>query len=80
MIGFLAKIWNWLRLNLASILGLVQGVVKVIKELLTAIVNILFPLIPNAKFQQIVMAVRNVINVIDIWLEKIKVWILPVVA
>lgn len=75
--GFLTKIWNWIKLNFVSVLGLIQGVVKVIKELLTAIVNILFPLIPNAKFHQIVMAVRNVVNAVDEWIEKIKGWILP---
>lgn len=75
--GFLIKIWNWIKLNLVSMLGIVQGVVKVIKELLTAIINILFPLIPNVKFQEIVMAVRGVVNAVDEWIEKIKNLILP---
>lgn len=78
--GFLKKIVNWIRLNIVSILGIAQAVVKFVKEVLTAIVNILFPIIPNAKFQAIVMAVRNVVNKIDEWIEKIKAWILPVVA
>lgn len=78
--GFLKKIVNWIRLNIVSVLGIAQAVVKFVKEVLTAIVNILFPIIPNAKFQAIVMAVRNVVNKIDEWIEKIKSWILPVVA
>lgn len=80
MMGFLKKIVNWIRLNIVSVLGIAQAVVKFVKEVLTAIVNILFPIIPNAKFQAIVMAVRNVVNKIDEWIEKIKSWILPVVA
>lgn len=56
----------------ASMLGIVQVVVKFIKELLTLIVNILFPIIPDGKFEEIILKVRSIVNKIDEWLEKIK--------
>lgn len=76
--GFIKKAVNWIRLNLASVLGVLQGIVKVVKELATAIVNILFPLIPNANFHAVVLKVREILNNIDDWIEKIKVWLIPV--
>jgi len=78
--GIITKIVNWLKLNVVSILGIAQAVVKFMKEILTAVVNLLFPVIPNANFQAIVMAVRDAVNAIDAWIEKIKTWILPKVA
>lgn len=74
------KITDWIRLNLVSILGLIQSVIKVFKEIVTAIVNILFPLIPSLKFQSVVMKIREIINSVDEWIERIKLWILPVLG
>ena len=77
----LAKLLAWLPLNLASILGIVQGVIKLLKEILTAIVNILFPLIPGeGKFEQIVTKIRDIVNVADGWVEKIKSFLLKATA
>ena len=73
------KILSWLSLNLASVLGIAQGVIKVIKEIATAIVNILFPLIPSAKFQKVVLLVRNIANKADEVIQKIKSFFLSAV-
>jgi hypothetical protein len=77
MIGFFAKIWMWLKLNAVAIFGISQGILKVIKELLTAVIDVLFPLIPNAVFHKIVLAVRSWVNTVDEWIETIKNWIYP---
>ena len=66
------KLLLWLPKNLASILGIIQAVLKLIKEILTAVVNILYPLIPSAKFQKVVDAVRGFVNIADSWAEKLK--------
>ena len=73
------KILSWLSLNLASVLGIAQGVIKVIKEIATAIVNILFPLIPSEKFQKVVLLVRNIANKADEVIQKIKSFFLSAV-
>jgi len=73
------KIVNWILLVLPSIFGIVQAVLKFVKEVLTAVVNCLYPIIPSKKFQGVVEAVRGVVNVVDDWIEKIKSAVLGVI-
>lgn len=69
----MAKIIAWIGLNIATVLGIVQAVLKLLKEVLTGIVNTLFPLFPdNGKFETVVNKVRDIVNAIDEWVEKIK--------
>jgi hypothetical protein len=63
--------------NIASIFGLIQGILKVIKELLSAIANLL-AIIPGLPTQKWVESVRNFVNIIDAWVEKIKGFFLGV--
>ena len=74
----LKKLLAWIPANLASILGIAQAIVKLVKEILTAIINIALPIIPSDKFKDVVMAVRNTVNKIDDILEKIKSFLLRV--
>lgn len=67
-----SKITTWIALNGASVFGLVQAVLKFVKELLTLTINILFPIIPPSKFKDIVIKVRDVVNKIDEQVEKLK--------
>ncbi len=66
------KVWAWILANGASILGIIQAVIKAVKELLTAVVNLLSIFIPSDKIEKIVMTVRNILNKIDEWVEIIK--------
>ena len=59
-------------LNGASVLGIIQAVVKAVKEILTAVVNLLSIFIPSDKIEDVVMVIRNILNKIDDILEKIK--------
>jgi len=68
----MGKIFSWILLNGASILGMIQAVVKAVKEILTAVVNLLSIFIPSEKIEDIVMTVRNILNKIDEWIEIIK--------
>lgn len=72
------KIIAWASVNLVSILGIVQAVIKFVKEVLTACVNILFPVIPSASFQGVVKAVRGFVEIADGWVEKAKEFLLKV--
>jgi hypothetical protein len=67
---------KWVALNGASIVGMVQAVLKFVKELLTLVINILFPIIPDGKFEQIVLKVRDVVNKVDDFIEKYKGYLL----
>jgi len=71
------KILTWLRMNGASILGITQAVIKALKELLTAVVNLISIFIPAISAQKIVEVVRDILNTIDEWVEKIKETLLP---
>ena len=63
----------WLGKNLATILGVVQAVIKLLKELLTGIVNIFFPLFPdNGSFENAVTAVRGFVDKADAFIQQIK--------
>jgi phage-related protein len=67
------KLLKWLPLNLAGLIGIIQGIIKVIKEILTAIINILFPIIPGeGNFEKIVLKIRDIVNKVDEVVEKIK--------
>ena len=68
----MGPILTWLSKNLGAALGIAQAILKLIKEILTLIVDILYPIIPSSKFQAIVDKVRSIVNAVDDWLEKIK--------
>jgi len=72
------KLLSWLPINIAGILGIIQAIIKFIKEVLTLVVNLLLPVIPSHKFDDIVMKVRNIMNKIDEGVEKIKNFLLKV--
>ena len=72
----MSKIIKWLAVNGLSVLGMIQVIIKFVKELLTLVVNILFPIIPDGKFETIVLKVRAGVEVLDSWVEKIKKWLL----
>jgi len=66
------KILKTLPMVLAGLFGIVQVLLKGIKEALTVIVDVLYPVIPIAKFQNIVDSIRNFVNWFDGIVEKIK--------
>jgi hypothetical protein len=75
--GFVTKIIQWVMVFLAGNLGVIQAGIKFVKELITLIIDILFPIIPIAKFQKVVLAIRAGIETADGWVEKIKAWLIP---
>lgn len=74
----MGKVLQWLAVNGLSILGMVQVIIKFVKEVLTLVVNILFPIIPDGKFEQAVLLVRAVVEKVDSFVEKGKYWLLKV--
>ena len=68
----MSKVIAWVLANGATVLGLVQAIIKALKELATGIVNLLSLVIPNSKVPEIVEKVRGVFNTIDEVIEKIK--------
>lgn len=75
--GFVTKIIQWVMVFIAGNLGVVQAAIKFVKELLTLIVDILFPIIPIAKFQKVVLVIRSGVETVDGWVEKLKAWLIP---
>jgi hypothetical protein len=67
------KLINWIKLLMAGgILGMIEVILKFIKEVLTLIVDILFPIIPNEAFKKIVLTIRTIINQIYDWISRLK--------
>ena len=68
----MAKLLSWVALNGASVLGIVQAIIKCAKELITAILNLFAVVVPNDKFKQIVLTVRDWVNKVDAFVEQYK--------
>ena len=71
------KIITWILANWATLVGLLQAVVKAIKELLTGVVNLISLFMPQATANKIVAQVRNALNIVDAFLEKVKSYGVP---
>jgi hypothetical protein len=79
MVKFIGKLLALLPLILTSGIGLVQGVIKLFKEFVTLVINLVFPFTPDSgKFERFVLSVRDKINSFSDWFEKVKVWLLKI--
>lgn len=70
--ALILKIWTWLKVNLASVINALQLVVKALKELLTAFVNLISIIFPTAGAQKVVLAIRSALEWVDSGLEWVK--------
>jgi len=77
MIAFVMKLIQLVPLQLASVLGVVQAIVKLLKEVITSIVNFIFPFTSdNGQFESWVMKIRLIVDKVDGILERVKSFIL----
>ncbi len=66
----LKKILKWLVLVLPCALGIIEAAIKALKEILTTIVDVLFPVIPIEKFKKFITWLRAKID----WLyDKVSI-------
>jgi len=73
------KIWTWVKVNIASLLGGLQAIVKILKELLTAIVNLLSLFFPTIAAEKVVLAIRAFLELVDSWIEGLKATLIPII-
>lgn len=66
------KLLQWVGAVVSPLLGIVETVLKFIKELLTLVVAILFPIIPNDKFKSLITWLRDIVNKIYEWVSANK--------
>ena len=74
----LAKLLKWIPSNVVAILGIVQVVIKFVKEVLTLVIDILLPIIPADSFDGIIKKIRDFCNILDGGVEKIKAFLLKI--
>lgn len=67
------KIVTWIMVNGGALIGILQGIIKVLKELVTLIVDLISLVMPGHVSQAVVDKIRAIFNTIDEWLEKAKV-------
>lgn len=72
IIGIILKILAWLRMNWAAVLGILQSLVKALKEVSTAVIDLISLIMPTSAAVVIIQKVRDFFNMIDAWLEKLK--------
>ena len=77
VLAVVKKVLDWVTTDFAGVLGIIQAVIKVGKEITTACVNILCPVFGD-KFDAVVYKIRDIFNVADEWVEKIKGFLLKV--
>lgn len=72
----MTKIWDFIKTRILAfvptILGFAEVAVKFLKELLTLVADILFPIIPSAAFKNIVNKIRAVVDAIYNWISDNK--------
>jgi Flp pilus assembly pilin Flp len=67
------KLITWIMLNGGALLGILQSILKVLKELATLIIDLVSLVMPGTVSQAVVDKIRGIFNAIDTWIEKIKV-------
>lgn len=81
LISFVSKILTVIPLLASSGIALVQVVIKAVKEILTAVINLFFPFFPDGgKFEVFVLKMRDKVNKFDAWFETVKEVILRLVG
>ena len=68
----MGKVITWVLLNGATILGVLQALVKAVKELVTGVVNLLSLFVTVEAAEAMVKTVRGALNKVDSVLESIK--------
>lgn len=66
------KIFIWLKVNFATILGLGQAGLKAVKEILTGVINLLSIFVPNKTATRVVANIRASVNSVDAIFEEWK--------
>ena len=66
------KVILWIGANIASIIGILQSIIKALKEIATAIINLISLILPKSSWVKTVEKVRDLFNTVDGWLEKLK--------
>jgi len=77
--NLLNKIIIWIRVNLATVIGVTQAALKAIKEILTGIINLISIFISVSAAQKIVERIRNIVNWFDELIEEWKEKLLKVI-
>lgn len=70
------KVFTWIMANGATLLGVLQALIKAIKELVTGVVNLLSLFMTQEQADNAVATVRRALNAADAFIEKIKVYLL----
>ncbi len=68
----MSKIISWVLVNGATLIGVLQALVKAIKELVTGVVNLLSLFMTAEAAEVSVKTVRAILNKVDELLEKVK--------
>jgi hypothetical protein len=72
----MGKIIVWTMANGATLLGLLQAIIKALKELATGVVNLLSLLMPQSAAKKAVEVVRGIFNKVDDGIEFVKKYLI----
>jgi len=72
----IAKLITYIPKNLTAVLGILQAVIKFVKEVATLALDLIAPLIPGDKDDKIIKVVRDICNKVDEIVQKAKDFLL----
>jgi hypothetical protein len=72
----MGKVISWVMLNGATLLGVLQAIVKAVKELVTGVVNLLSLFMTAEAAEVSVKTIRAVLNKVDEGIEWVKGFLL----
>lgn len=75
----ITKLVTWIRVNCASVLGIIQAIIKSFKEVLTAIFNLISLVAPASTIQSFITDIREALNAVDTFVETYKLKLLKVI-
>ena len=76
IIEYLMKLVKYVPKNMGALVGIVQAVVELIREMCMLVTRLICPIIPGDADEKIVAKIRGIAEVVLELLEKLKNWLL----
>ena len=77
IVGIITKVITWVKANIATLVDAIQLVIKGLKTIATAILNLLSLIMPASAAEKAVLAIRGFLEIFDQWIESWKINLIP---
>jgi len=75
--GIVLKIWTWIKKNGAGLAGLLNSLVKIVRELIIVVIRIVALVLPDKFVEEtLIKKISDIFNKIEGWLKIATDWLL----